>query len=462
MKVFLNGIAGTGMSSRAGLFSQKGYRVFGSDNTFYPPVDQILARMNATLYSPYAAENIPQDIDFCVVGNIISRGNPEAEYILDNGIQYYSMAEALYKFFIHGKKSVFVAGTHGKPTITSFVSHMLHTAGLEPGFFIGGKPLDFTGNYQEARGDYFVIEGDEYETSFFDRSSKFLKYHPYYLIISALEYDHLHFFPSEDLYLKAFQNLVNQVPSKGLIILNTDYPMNRRAVEKAFTPIKTYGSGEDCDFRLTDIQYLPDHQGYRFTLVSKNQELTFQSKLSGRYNNWNLAAGIILGLHIGIPVETLKHAVAGFNGVERRLRVINHIQNTLFIEDFAHHPTAVLQVLQSLREIYPQKKILVLFEPRSWSLRRNFFQLRLADSFIPADEIYFKEVFQKDKIPPNQALDVQKIKIQLQEKGKRVVVFSEPGEVKTVLSNLDYQQEQVVVVLSNGEFDGIPGFIAQL
>jgi len=245
MNVFLSGIAGTGMSSLAGLFKQKGENVSGSDVNFYPPVDKILEQMNVKLFSPYNAGNIPGDVDACVIGNIISRGNPEAEYILNNDIPYYSMAEALYEFFIKGKKSVVAAGTHGKTTISTFISYLLDYARLEPGFFIGGKPLDFDSNYSVGKGDYFVTEGDEYETSFFDRSSKFLKYHPLYLILSALEYDHLDFFPYESIYLKAFQNLVNQVPSKGLIVMNSDYPMNFKAVEKAFTPVVTYGTAND-------------------------------------------------------------------------------------------------------------------------------------------------------------------------------------------------------------------------
>jgi UDP-N-acetylmuramate: L-alanyl-gamma-D-glutamyl-meso-diaminopimelate ligase len=460
MKVFLSGIAGTGMSSLAGLFKQEGYQVLGSDVNFYPPVDKILEEMKAKLFSPYDEKNIPKDVDFCVIGNIISRGNPEAEYILNNDIQYYSMAEALYQFFIKGKKSVVAAGTHGKTTIASFVSYLLHFAGMEPGFFIGGKPLDFDSNYRVGAGDYFVIEGDEYETSFFDRSSKFLKYHPYYLILSALEYDHLDFFPSESLYLKAFQNLVNQVPSNGLIILHNDYPLNAKAVEKAFTPVVTYGTVNNPDYLLKSIEY--KNSRYSFTLKHRSKEIIFTTPLSGRYNVWNLTTGIILGLHLGIPVKTLREAVETFKGVERRLNQINNIGNTLFLEDFAHHPTSIKQVLQSIGEAYPHKKLIALFEPRSWSLRRNFFQDRLAASFEDADEIFIKEVYQKERIPPADRLDVNKIKEELVQKGKKITVFDDTQEIKDFLKNLDYSRENVVIILSNGSFDGLPGFVREL
>lgn len=459
MNVFLNGIAGTGMSSLAGLFKQKGYDVFGSDVNFYPPVDKILENMKVKLFNPYNAENIPKDVDFCVIGNIVSRGNPEAEYILNNGVEYYSMAEALYKYFIKGKKSIVAAGTHGKTTIASFISYLLDMAGLEPGFFIGGKPQDFDTNYSvgSESGNYFVIEGDEYETSFFDRSSKFLKYHPYYLILSALEYDHLDFFTSESLYLKAFQNLVNQVPSQGLIVMNNDYPMNSQAVEKAFTPVVTYGAAGNPDYLIKNIQHNEDH--YTFTLRNGSKETVFTTFLAGKYNAWNLTTGIILGLHLGIPEKTIKEAVETFKGVERRLNKINHIGNTLFLEDFAHHPTAIKETLRSVKEIHPQKKLIVLFEPRSWSLRRNFFQDRLAVSFMDADEIFFREVYQKEKIPADQRLDVPKIEKELQAAGKSVTVFEDIRTAMDFLKTLDYQREQVVVILSNGSFDGLPDFV---
>ncbi len=460
MKVFLSGIAGTGMSSLAGLFKQKGYQVMGSDVNIYPPVDKILEKMNITLYSPYYERNIPRDVEFCIIGNVITRGNPEAEYILNHDIQYYSMAEALYRFFIKGKKSIVAAGTHGKTTIASFVSYLLHFVGREPGFFIGGKPLDFETNYRVGAGEYFVIEGDEYETSFFDRSSKFLKYHPYYLILSALEYDHPDFFPSESLYLKAFQNLVNQVPANGLIILNNDYPLNLKAVEKAFTPVVTYGTANNPDYQVKNIEY--KNSRYTFRLKHRSKEIIFTTPLSGRYNTWNLTAGIILGLYFGISEKSLQEAVETFKGVERRLNQINNIGNTLFLEDFAHHPTAIKQVLQSVREVYPHKKLIVLFEPRSWSLRRNFFQDRLAASFEDADEIFIKEVYQKEKIPPADRLNVVKIKDQLVQKGKKVSVFDDILEIKDFLKNLDYTRENVVVILSNGSFDGLPGFVKEL
>ncbi len=462
MNIFLNGIAGTGMSSLAGLFKQKNFNVSGSDNNFYPPVDKILEDMNINLYKPYNAENIPPNTDLCVVGNIISRGNPEAEHILDNNIDYMSMPRALHHFFIEGKQSVVAAGTHGKTTITSFVAHMLQTAGLSPGFFIGGKPQNFETNYNTGEGDFFVTEGDEYETSFFDRSSKFLKYFPKYLILSALEYDHLDFFSSEALYLKAFQNLVNQVPSNGLLVVNGDYPMVHTAVQKAFTPIKSYGTktAGNPEFLIKDIASQPGRLS--FTLQQAGKKMTLTSSLAGTYNASNFTSGLILGLHLGIPETTLKEAVETFDGVERRLNEINRVKETIFLEDFAHHPTSIKQVLQSIRETYPNHRLVTVFEPRSWSLRRNFFQDRLADSFTPAHEILIKEVFQKEKIPADQRLDLSQVQQQLREQGKKVTLFAETETARAALRQLDFTQPQVIAILSNGSFDGLPAFVKKI
>ena len=459
MKVFLCGIAGTGMSALAGLFKQKGFEVHGSDENFYPPVDRILERMDVHLYKGYDAANIPEDVDVFVIGNVISRGNPEAEYILNHNLEYYSMAEALYRFFIKGKQSVVVAGTHGKTTITSFISHLLSEAGLKPGFFIGGKPLDFDSNYSVGDGDYFVMEGDEYETSFFDRSSKFLKYHANYLVLTSMEYDHLDFFPSESLYVKSFTNLVNQVPSNGLIIANGDFPMNRTVVEKAFTPVCFYGES-GADTRITNIHR--EDGGYRFTVESDGEVLNCSTPLLGRYNIWNLAAGIALGLHIGIPHDTIRAAVESFSGVERRMRPINRLKNLLVLEDFAHHPTSIANIVTSAKEAYPGHKIICAFEPRSWSLRRNFFQDRLADCFAQADQVVLKDVFQKERIPAGESLDVAAIRDKLRSQGKTVEVFDQYDEIKSYLRQLDFEVPGVLLLISNGSFGDIPRYMKEM
>ncbi len=447
-KVFLSGIAGTGMSALAGLFKEAGWQVCGSDSRFYPPVDRLLAGLGVTMFQGFAAANIPGDVDLCVIGNAISRGNPEAEFILDRRLEYLSMAEALERFFIHGRRSVVVAGSHGKTTTASFVAHLLDVAGLRPGFFIGGKPGNFPANYRLAAGDFFVSEGDEYETAFFDRSAKFFKYRPELLLLTALEHDHIDFYRSEESYLQSFRNLVNQVPGSGRIIVNGDYGMARRAVERAFTPVDFYGGAGNAH----EISALaPAGGGYDFTLAGPGATRSFHSPLPGPYNVWNLAAGILLADELGLPAAAVKKALATFSGVERRLSLLGAARATVFLSDFAHHPTAIAGVLAGLPDAYPGHRVIAVFEPRSWSLRRNFFQDRLPDALAGADEVVIKDVFEKEKIPAAERLSVDALRAALEARGRTVRVCEDYAAIKATIGSLDLARSQVVILLSNGD-----------
>lgn len=459
LKVYLSGIAGTGMSALAGLFKEIGFDVYGSDENIYSPVKGILENLDINIFRQYHEKNIPPDVSFCVIGNIISRGNPEAEFILNNNIEYYSMAEALYKFVMKGKKSVVVAGTHGKTTTTSFVAYLLKYAGLKPGYFIGGKPVDFKSNFSLGGGEYFIVEGDEYETAFFDRSSKFLKYHPYYLILNSIEYDHIDFFPDEYAYLASFQNLVNQVPAKGLIIVNKDFKLNRKAIKNSFTEVVSYGTN-DSDYLIKKI--INRGNNYSFKLRNNLREVPFESSILGRYNIWNLSPGIILGSYFVISDKVIGEAVASFSGVERRLQVIRRIKNTVFFEDFAHHPTSIKKILTELKSLYSEERLICIFEPRSWSLRRNFFQSELAESFLEADTVVFKDVYKKDKIPEDQRLNILEIKKELIELNKQIFIYSGYDQIREFVLKIDFEDKNIVVLISNGDFGGIASFIREL
>jgi UDP-N-acetylmuramate: L-alanyl-gamma-D-glutamyl-meso-diaminopimelate ligase len=458
-KVFLCGIAGTGMSALAGLFKQRGYKVSGSDSRFYPPVDRLLKDLDITLFQGFSEKNIPHDVDLCVIGNAVSRGNPEAEYILNQHLEYLSMAEALQRFFIKGKQSLVVAGSHGKTTTASFIAHVLACAGLRPGFFIGGKPCNFAANYQVGAGEHFVSEGDEYETAFFDRSAKFFKYRPDYLLITALEHDHLDFYSSAESYLRSFQNLVNQVPGQGRIIYNGDYEMARQAVSRPFTPLISYGR-PPADCEISAIH--PSRGGYDFFLKRAGVSRQYHTSLSGPYNVWNLTAGILLADEMNLPEAVVRQAVATFQGVERRLSVLGQVQNTLFIEDFAHHPTAIAQVLKGLPDSYPGRKIVVIFEPRSWSLRRNFFQDLLPTSLAYADEIVIKDVYDKEKIPATERLGIGKLKADLEARGKKVHVCEDFEEIKRFVAAMDFARSQVLILLSNGDVGDFTAWVRGL
>lgn len=452
-KVFLNGIAGTGMSSLAGLFKERGFEVYGSDTAFYPPVGPILKKMGVNIFEGFSEKNIPSDIDFCVIGNIISRGNPEAEFILNNKIKYYSMAEALKKYFIEDKLSVVVAGTHGKTTISSFLAFLFIKGGVSPGYFIGGKPVDLNSNYSAGDGKYFISEGDEYETSFFDRSSKFLKYFPDILILSSLEYDHLDFFKSEREYKSAFKNLVNQVPSNGVVISNSDFDMNKNVLNGSIPPYVTYGTGE-ADYIINNI--VTGQEGSEFNLSWENNTFSFFTPLQGRYNIHNLTAGIIAGLWIGIPIEVIREAVSGFNGVERRLRKIGVKGDSVLYEDFAHHPTSIGEVLKSLKDIYPGKKLTALFEPASWSLKNRYFEEKLTTALLVADEVMIRIPERFGKITEEDRIDLGKIIARINSSGKNGIATEKISEFETFLKNIGHKESRVIVILSNGGFSSLP------
>ncbi|MCK5005164.1 MAG: hypothetical protein KAS21_08750 [Candidatus Aminicenantes bacterium] len=459
MKVFLSGIAGTGMSSLAGLFKEKGFEIYGSDIAFYPPVGPMLKKMGVSIFEGFSEKNIPEDVDLCVIGNIISRGNPEAEFILNNKIKYYSMAEALKIFFIKDSVSIVASGTHGKTTISSFLAYLFIKGGVSPGYFIGGKPVDMNSSYSSGDGSCFISEGDEYETSFFDRSSKFLKYFPDILILSSLEYDHLDFFKTEREYKNAFRNLVNQVPSNGVIISNSDFTMNNDVLNGCISPVITYGS-EKADYLIEEIK--SDSEGFRFSLKVKGDKLTFLTPLPGKYNIHNLTSGIIAGLHMGIPEQTIREAVAGFNGVERRLRKIGVKGDSVLYEDFAHHPTSIVEVLTSLKELYPDRKLTALFEPASWSLKNKFFEDKLAASLSVADEIMIRIPERLGKIREEERIDIGKLVKKINNSGKNGIATEKISDFETFLNNISLKESRVIVILSNGSFGSLPSKAREL
>jgi len=461
MKVHLMGIAGAGMSSLAGLFSARGDRVSGSDTGFYPPAGEVLAALPVRLHKGFSENHIPRGVDLCVVGNIVSRGNPEAEFVLNRHIPYASMPEALYEYFIHGNRSIVVAGTHGKTTTSAFIAFLLNRAGRKPGYFIGGQPLDLPCGYSPGSGNDFVSEGDEYETAFFDRSSKFLKYHPEILVLNPMEYDHIDFFPDEASYRAAFLNLVNQVPSAGRIINCTDYPMNREVAAGAFTAVTGYGSGERNEIRIKDVVCAPG-AGFSFTLLTKEQELRLQSPLSGIYNAGNLAAGIAVGLYLEISVSVIRDAVACFRGVARRLKLLRSIGDSHFYEDFAHHPTSLARMLDSLRQMYPQHQLVCLVEPRSRSLRRRDFQERLVESLSGADEVVIRRVAQARRAADGTEINESEVAAALRHMGRRATVAQDGEAVRCAVRALDLSRPVAVVAASNGAFDGLPSWLADL
>lgn len=453
--IHLLGICGTGMSALAGLLQRKGAHVTGSDSQFYPPVGPMLNRMGVGLFVGYDAARISVKSDLFVVGNVVGRGNVEVEQLLSSGLPYESMAEALYRFILTGRIPVVVAGTHGKTTTTAFLAHLFSCGARDPGYFVAGNPLDLPRHYNLGTGEHFFVEGDEYETAFFDRSSKFLHYRPRDLLITALEHDHVDFFPEAGLYQKSFANLVNTVPKDGVIIYNRDYPMAREVMERAFSKTLSFGfSPSDGNGVQISVEAM-DQKGMDFVIPWQGIDHHFHTLLLGRYNLLNLCAGILYGFHCGLNAATIQDAVATFHGVERRMTFLGGIEKTLFFEDFAHHPTAIASVIQAVRDAFPQKRVMTVLEPRSWSLRRNRFASSLHDALLKSDETWISEIYQKDKLEMSERLDVPALTQSLRQSGQAARTVADPVQIWDWLETMDCSADRVVLLLSNGAFGGL-------
>jgi UDP-N-acetylmuramate: L-alanyl-gamma-D-glutamyl-meso-diaminopimelate ligase len=452
-KVHMLGICGTGMSALAGLLKEKGALVSGSDTQFYPPIGPMLKGMGLTLHQGYDPAHIDGDTDLFVVGNVVGRGNPEVEWLLKARRPYESMAEALYRLIMAERTPVVIAGTHGKTTTTAFLAHLFTVCQKDPGYFIAGKPLDLDHSHHLGQGPWFFAEGDEYETAFFDRSSKFLKYRPQDLIVTALEHDHVDFFPDPVLYEKSFANLINTVPGDGLIIWNRDYAMARDVMKKTFSRAIGYGFESGADVRLrVDAQ---NEDGMSFTLPWEGRQYGFTSPLMGRYNLLNLCAGIMYGFTQGLEYESMAEAVRHFHGVERRMTRLGQYHNTLFFEDFAHHPTAIAAAIEAVKQAYPDKKLLTILEPRSWSLRRKRFADGLKAALMQSDEAWICEIYQKEKLAEDERLDVAALADDLRLSMVPAQRAEDPDEIWNRLQKLEGQENRVVLLLSNGAFGGL-------
>jgi UDP-N-acetylmuramate: L-alanyl-gamma-D-glutamyl-meso-diaminopimelate ligase len=450
--VHLIGIGGTGMASLAGLFKDAGARVTGSDGPLYPPTSTILASMGVTVHEGYDARNLDPVPDLIVVGNAISRGNPEAEELLDRRLPYVSMAGALEQRFLPGRHVIVVAGTHGKTTTTSMLAFVLHHAGRNPGFLIGGSPQDFETPYRIGTGPAFVIEGDEYDTAFFDKGPKFMHYRPDTALIGTVEFDHADIYRDEIEVKKVFRWLTNIVPRRGLIVRHEDCAATVEVTAKAQARVQGYGLAAG-GWRASSIEHRPEGVSFRATRDGAAfADVTLS--MSGEYNVRNALAVMAAATEQGLTPGEIASGLAAFSGVRRRMEVKGEAAGVLVIDDFAHHPTAIAETLRAVRQRYPGRRLWCVLEPRSWSLRRNVFQDKLASAFDHADLIVLAEVFGSDKLPPEDRLDPERLVADLARRGRPARFL--PG-VDAIVSHLvaETKPEDVVAVLSNGGFDGI-------
>ena len=441
------------MASLAGLLKQRGFKVTGSDTAAYPPMSDFLASINIPIAQPYAESNLKPRPDVVVVGNAISRGNPELEYVLDERIPFRSLPDVLYEHFLRTREPIVVAGTHGKTTTTSMLAWIFQSAGQNPSFLIGGIAENFGSSFAVRQGKHFIIEGDEYDTAFFDKGPKFLHYFPQAIILTSVEFDHADIYKDLDAVKVAFNRLVNLVPRKGKIIAYDASANVDECVSRAFCPVERYGMKDGSHWQVTNVNYEPDRTSW-MVLREGRHWADFEFALAGEYNVLNATAAAAMATHYGIEPQAIVAALKTFKSVKRRLEVKAQVDGITIIDDFAHHPTAIAETLRALRTRYPQSRLWAVFEPRSNTLRRKVFEKELVKSLSIADQVIITSIFQPERIPEHERLTTEAVVSGLTAGGRPARELKDADAiVETIAPEL--RNGDVVAILSNGGFGGI-------
>jgi UDP-N-acetylmuramate: L-alanyl-gamma-D-glutamyl-meso-diaminopimelate ligase len=455
--VHVIGIGGSAMAPLAGMLREHGFHVTGSDSGVYPPASTLLESLGIPYFPSFDAAHLEPRPDLVIVGNIIARGNPELEETLDREIPYRSMPEVLEEVFLPGKHSIVVSGTHGKTTTTAMLAWIFHSAAKRPTFLVGGIAENFGKSYGLGNGAEIILEGDEYETVFWDRGPKFFHYHPDDLIITSLEYDHADIYADFDVYQLAFKRLVNLVPRTGRIVIWGDTeasgPALRRAAEKAFCPVITYGFNKENDWIATEPRVAGE--AMEFSVAAHGKFFgEFKLASSGRHNVLNALAAIVVAHYRGITVSQLASALASFKSVRRRMDVKGEPRGILVVDDFAHHPTAVRATIEAARERWPGRKLWAILEPRSNSMRRKIFQDSLPKSLALADEVILGGVFRAQQLSDDNRMDPETVAASVRALGKDAKVISSSDVIAEHLS-VHARRGDLLLIMSNGSFDGL-------
>ena len=441
------------MASLAGLLRQRGFKVTGSDAAAYPPMSDFLASMAIPVAQPYSEANLKPRPDWVVVGNAISRGNVELEHVLDERIPFRSLPDTLYDFFLRTREPIVVAGTHGKTTTTSMLAWIFQAAGKDPSFLVGGMAENFGSSFALRQGKHFILEGDEYDTAFFDKGPKFLHYFPQAAILTSVEFDHADIYPDLDAVKTAFKRLVNLVPRRGKIVAYDADPNIDECLAKSFTPVERYGMKEASDWRINDVRF---ESGSTKWSVSRGSSFwsEFEFYLAGEYNVLNATAAAAIAAHYGIEAAVIAEALRTFKSVKRRLEVKAEIDGITIIDDFAHHPTAIAATLRALRTVYPSARLWALFEPRSNTLRRKILQKELSASLSLADQVVIASIFKPEAVPENDRLSVASVVNAIRRNGAKARELPDADAIiEAVVPELE--RGDVVAILSNGGFGGI-------
>ncbi|RLB24707.1 MAG: UDP-N-acetylmuramate:L-alanyl-gamma-D-glutamyl-meso-diaminopimelate ligase [Deltaproteobacteria bacterium] len=453
--IHLMGICGVGMSSLAGMLKEKGYTVTGSDHNIYPPISTFLESLSISVKKGYSPQNLHPTPDLVIVGNVITRNNPESEELLRLDIPYLSMPQALKKFAMNTKKSIVIAGTHGKTTVSALTAWIFELAGLNPSFMIGGIAKNFNRNFKLSDGPYFVIEGDEYDSAFFDKGPKFLHYNPYLAAITSIEFDHADIYKGIQEIKNSFTRFIEIVPKEGTLCVNSDDPVVVDVIKGARCAILSFAIRGDADLTVGDVT--SQNGKTRFTISKKNKEFArITTDLFGNHNISNILAATAISSVIGISHETIVRAIGTFKGVKRRLEVLGEYKGVMVIDDFAHHPTAVSETIKAVKGHYGNRRLVAVFEPRSNSSRRNIFQNAYADSFTGADLVILPEPPMMDKIPLNERFSSPELIADLKKRGIEALYFPDnQALLDGLLAHI--KPGDVILVMSNGAFDNIQG-----
>jgi UDP-N-acetylmuramate: L-alanyl-gamma-D-glutamyl-meso-diaminopimelate ligase len=450
------GIGGTGMAATAAAMQEKGFHVTGSDHNVYEPMASFLAGKKIPIINGYAEPNLSHKPDLVVIGNAISRGNPEAEHVLDHKLRYCSLAALLAEFFIRGRRSIVVAGTHGKTTTTSLLAWVFEHNGFNPSFFIGGIPNNLGQGARFTDSEWFIIEGDEYDTAFFDKRSKFIHYLPEAAIINNLEYDHADIFENLDAIKKTFTHFIRLVPRNGLLLGNGDDPRLAPLLNVTHCPVKRFGLGEGNAVQAFNLNLAPTASEFEIP------SFKFHTHLVGEFNVRNALAVVACAKHFGLSNKQIQSAFETFKGVKRRLEVRGIAGGVTLIDDFGHHPTAIRETLSALRVKYPAQKIWAVFEPRTNTTRRNVFQNEFVGAFGQADAIVLSQVARLEQLHVGERLNPEKLMQDLQATGKDTTYLPDADAIVAHIAR-HAQGGDIVCVFSNGGFGGIHGkLLAQL
>jgi len=451
--IHLMGVCGTGMASLAGMLKSQGYTVTGSDTNVYPPMSLLLESLEIPVFDGYKPENLIPEPDMVIVGNVITRVNPEAVELSRLRLPYLSFPQAIRQFAIRDKESIVISGTHGKTTTSSLIAWILERAGMDPGFMIGGIPRNFETNFKLGEGRYFVIEGDEYDSAFFDKGPKFLHYNPLYVILTSIEFDHADIYRDLDHVIGSFRKLIELIPSNGWLIANGDAETICRQINHAACSIASYGFKAHNQWRIADMA---DTEA--FTLVDVVREgrvqSTFETPLFGRHNISNCLSAVVLAHVLGVSQEVLFEALKTFRGVKRRQEILGEKKGIMIMDDFAHHPTAVKETVNAVKQKYPHRRLVVVFEPRSNSSRRNIFQEQYAGSFDAGDVMMIREPSMMEKIPVQQRFSSERLVSDLRKKGLEALSFPDTDPLlDQLLSGI--KGGDIVLIMSNGGFDNL-------